>query len=160
MMQNWNTEQPKRQVVSRIKTSVGGNRRGSPNMVTEKVILRRPKMFAKIKKPQINFREQNLNKYHTLVNQAIKMTNNKEPHQFASTGGKFFDDRRLSKTRSEKRFYQTNRVGGKKSQSPVTSKIENQFKGRIKPTAKNAKELMRKRNVQTRQSGRTRFSVN
>ena len=145
-----------------VKSSIGKYRSSSPNMIKQKVVLGRQKQIPKTKKTVYNFREQNLNKYHALMNQALKMTQtqftNTDSQRILTAGSQFSGPMRGIKKSSSQRF--VNKRGIKYSGSSNSNKIQNQFKGRRKPNRKNVMEIMKRRSVETRQSGRNKYQFN
>lgn len=100
-----------------------------------------------------------MNKYYAMVDEAIRMTTegpNYESQYMGFTTSKFgSSEKGMMKSSSEPLQISAN------LKSTTASKLKNQFKGINKASTTNAKELIMKRNIQSRQNTRaTKYSLN
>ena len=97
--------------------------------------------------------EPQLNKYHLMIDQAFKraaqQSSHTESQKMFNTGSRFTtSEKGLTKSASLKQSLMFRQPAG------TVSKLKNQFKGRVKPMNKNAKELMHRRAIRSRQINR------
>eukprot|EP00343_Euplotes_focardii_P002832 CAMPEP_0205804704 /NCGR_PEP_ID=MMETSP0205-20121125/7701_1 /ASSEMBLY_ACC=CAM_ASM_000278 /TAXON_ID=36767 /ORGANISM="Euplotes focardii, Strain TN1" /LENGTH=88 /DNA_ID=CAMNT_0053074735 /DNA_START=604 /DNA_END=870 /DNA_ORIENTATION=+ len=79
-----------------------------------------------------------------------------DSQRMMNTGSHFTTSDEMKKSASE-RFGEARRETRlRQSKSSTKTKLKNQFQGRIKPRGKNAKDIIKKRSLQTRESGRNR----